>query len=155
MPPYGGVDPEAAFSKANAAIKAMVNDYIDELGRDIDRLMQLVKRYKAEPCRETITPIYKIVHNMRGQGSTFNYPLVTQIGKSLCQYCIELPDGNQTNPELVLDHILALKLVHTKHLEGQGDDLSQAVALGLQQAVEMEISRSNGADHFAGNRQRH
>ena len=146
VPPFGGKDPEEAFRKANLAIRNMVGDYIAELGSDIEKLIQLAKVYQSRPCRETLTPIYQIVHNMRGQGATFNYPLVTQIGKSLCQYCIELPDESQANTILILDHIHALKLVHSKHLEGQGDDLSQAVVESLQEAVEIEVNRSRQSE---------
>ena len=142
VPSFGGVDPAEAFVREEAIIRQMVHQYLDELGRDIKELDRFGAEYLRHPSRENLKPIYRLIHNMRGQGATFNYPLVTEIGKSFCEYYIELPDNEDHSVELILDHLNALKLVYRHHLEGQGDKLARAVSDSLRKAVHLQINKN-------------
>lgn len=141
VPKTGGKDPERAIAQAEQIVQKLEAEYIDKLGQDIDRLETYGRKYRDNRDPRALDSLFKLIHNMRGQGSTFGYPLITDIGRSFCRYVRELPEHREVTPALIDQHVDAMKVVYKRSIKGEGDEIAQAVVEALSDAVARELSR--------------
>lgn len=80
---------------------------------------------KAELC--------DIAHNLKGQGSSFGYPLITQIGLSLNRMLKDLECCDPRCAEIALAHARALSTVLEKDIRGTGGTSGQALVQRLKE----------------------
>ena len=73
---------------------------------------------------------------MRGQGTSFDYPLMTRICESLCRFTDELEQVDQKALDLVRTHIEAMRAVITHKVTGEKNELAEQIASGLEIASE-------------------
>jgi len=87
-----------------------------------------VRRY------EHLRRLYSIAHNIKGQGGSFNYPLVTRIGQSLCRFIAEAGEMELQETELpiVQAHLDALKLILEQRISGEGGETATKLAERLE-----------------------
>lgn len=68
---------------ARAAIENLKLSYLTEWAPatidDLDRRLQLA-RYVPSPVPEHLEAAFRLAHHMKGQGATFGYPLIFDIG---------------------------------------------------------------------------
>ena len=140
VPVTGGKDPAKAFKEAEDIVKKMASEYVDKLGEDIRDIKILSREYGASHSAEALDDIFKLVHNMRGQGATFGFPLITEIGRSFCRYVRELPAQKDVKPAIVDQHLKALQVVYEQSIKGGGDSVSQEVVRALATIVDRELS---------------
>lgn len=140
VPKTGGVNPEKAFKEAETIVKKMAAEYVDKLADDIAQMKRLADAYREQPSEERLDPLFRLVHNMRGQGATFGFPLITEIGRNFCRYVRERPKGKPVKPALVDQHLKALQVVYDQSIKGSGDQISQQVVKALSEVVEKELS---------------
>ena len=76
-----------------------------------------------------------IAHELRGQGGTFGYPLITLFGKSL--YDVTKPPCRHTDAdlEIVKAHIDTMRAVLREKIEGDGGEIGQALFKALRAAI--------------------
>jgi chemotaxis protein histidine kinase CheA len=140
VPKQGGVDPEKAFANAEKIVRDMASQYVDKLGEDIRLMKDLAAAYRRDPSSDNLDKLFRLIHNMRGQGATFGFPLITEIGRNFCRYVREKPAGKAVMPELVDQHLKALQVVHDQSIKGGGDDVSREVVKALGALVERELA---------------
>ncbi len=140
VPRTGGIEPEKAFEAAETIVKQMTSDYVDKLAEDIEQMKRLATKYREDNSDATLDQLFRLVHNMRGQGATFGFPLITEIGRHFCRYVRERPKGKAVKPALVDQHLKALLVVYNQSIKGSGDEISQAVVYALAEVVDRELS---------------
>ncbi|MDF1747608.1 MAG: Hpt domain-containing protein [Alphaproteobacteria bacterium] len=136
----GGVEPEKAFLAADAIVKQMTSEYIDKLAEDIQQMNVLAAKYRKDNSEETLDRLFRLIHNMRGQGATFGFPLITEIGRHFCRYVRERPKRKAVKPALVDQHLKAMHVVYNQSIKGSGDEISQAVVNALAEVVDRELA---------------
>lgn len=106
---FGGIDP-AAIAKAEAALKSLSSNFSEWLQDEIAKLDAARARIKAEGwSAETAENLYLRAHDLKGLGTTYEYPLITRIAASLCKM-IDDPATRLNAPMNILDaHIDAIK----------------------------------------------
>ncbi len=139
VPKIGGKNPEKAFAEAESIVKRMAAEYVDKLADDIEQMKKLAAAYRSDPSDANLDKLFRLVHNMRGQGATFGFPLITEIGRTFCRYVRERPADVEVKPALVDQHLKALQVVYSQSIKGSGDEISQAVVHALSEVVEKEI----------------
>ena len=105
------------------------------------KLNALMEALRADPCDTTYKNMFRLVHNMRGQAATFGFPLITEVGRSLCLYLLETEDTRELHLALIEQHVNALKVIYREQIEGQGDTVSREVVAALMKAVETQTKR--------------
>ncbi|MGE5477261.1 MAG: hypothetical protein ACM3Q1_11440 [Bacteroidales bacterium] len=82
-------DPDAeAVARADAALAALTADYLRWVARDIDTLKAAVAGLAAAGSGQWADSAQRIVliaHDIKGQGTTFGYPLMTRLGQAVCE----------------------------------------------------------------------
>src|SRR5215475_2329656 len=75
------------LARAEEATTALRANYTEWARIDVDNTQALLDAAKKAPesRRGQLDLLYAAMHNIKGQGSSFGYPLVTRIGQSLCR----------------------------------------------------------------------
>jgi len=127
---------EAALKRAENVIANMKNSYIDWVSSDFERVQDAYKRLVGgEGDRaENLDEIFAVAHDMKGQGGSFGYELVTAIGNHLCRLIENFGDQNpnEVENEAIRIHIDAMKLVISQDLSGDGGETGTAILQGIQ-----------------------
>jgi hypothetical protein len=131
------IDPEA-LARAEAALQEMVEDYPDWVKSLLDRLAEEHRRAVDTPHerRGQFEKIHRIAHDMRGQGGTFNYPLMTDFSDSLYHFTGPNAGMTDNHVEIIKAHIDSMRVVINQRLQGDGGPSGQALKAGLQKAIE-------------------
>ena len=105
----GAIDP-AAIAKAEAALKSLSGNFAEWLADEVSKLDAARQRIKSEGMTpETGENLYLRAHDLKGLGTTYEYPLVTRIAGSLCKL-IDDPAKRVDSPLFLVDaHIDAIK----------------------------------------------
>ncbi|MDF1747550.1 MAG: Hpt domain-containing protein [Alphaproteobacteria bacterium] len=140
VPTKGGPSLEDALRRADKAVAAVVQEFEGILGEELDELDVLLSSFRASQDEETLNKLFRRVHNLRGQGTTLGFPLITRIGTSFCAYLIERNPNRPVNPSVIEQHIQALRIVLKERKAQEGDAISVSVAAALEDVVRRELS---------------
>jgi chemotaxis protein histidine kinase CheA len=125
VPKSGGPTPDKAILRALNAAEDLMGSY---QGWAVDDLADLWHKFQAIEHREVrqseISEMFDITHEIRGQGGTFGFDLISHISDSLCKFM----DGRKTLESVEFDvikvHILAMKAVFKQNLKGRQPELA-------------------------------
>ena len=138
----GGITEEEAVKRGEEAIAALGDRFImwanDVLANCESDLAQIAKG-GAEGA-EGARALFSRAHNLKGDGGTFGYALVTEIGALLSEYLITLDGAPADAPrvprqDICRMHIEALRRVLNENIRGAGGPIERAVIDGLDKAV--------------------
>ena len=73
---------------------------------------------------------------LRGQGGTFGYPLITTFGKMLYDTTVEGCSEDNIAVEVVKSHVDAMRAVLREKVDGDGGEVGRALLASLQLAIE-------------------
>lgn len=129
---------EEAMKEAEAALEKMAEDYPDWVASLVTKLQEQHGRCVDTPesrveCFEVIT---SIAHDMKGQGGTFGYPLVTNFADSLYGFTNNRKDVSDNMVELVKSHLDAMRAVIRGRVSGDGGEIGKGLVDSLNNAIE-------------------
>ena len=78
----------------------------------------------------------RIAHDLKGQGSTFGYNLMTFFAASLYDFSFQEGEISDNHVELLKAHIDSMNVVIKDRIRGDGGEEGQALQKGLQDAIE-------------------
>lgn len=125
------------MSRAQASIDTIADDYETWAVEDLARIHAAMEMVRSEEARrgEHLRAVFRISHEMKGQGGTFGYPLVSEIAHSLCGF-IDTADESQPLTVNVVDaHIQALNLIIKSRMSGDGGKAGDELLSGLLDAA--------------------
>ena len=133
---YGpdGVD-TAMLEKAEALIANLQGDFVVWVQDDLKKLQQSFDAAQALAPAErghAMQEVFGVLHDMKGQGGSFGYPVITQIANTLCRFMESQSEFGPQEMEAVLVHINALRLVVAERLSGDGGTKGQKLLKGLE-----------------------
>ena len=132
---FGGIDADA-IAKAEAALKAMSAQFGQWLQDEIVKLDQAQADIRAKGYTpETAEALYFRAHDLKGLGSTYQYPLVTRLAGSLCRL-MDDTDRRMQAPAAILDaHIDAIRAVVRDQIQTDEHPTGRALAETLEARV--------------------
>lgn len=132
-----GISPEA-LEAAEKALNKMSEDYPDWVSGLIVKLQEQHGRCVDTPEKrhEFFEEINHIAHDMKGQGGTFGYPLITQFSDSLYGFTTKRPGEISDNQiELVKSHIDSMRAVIRGRVSGDGGEIGAKLSESLEEAI--------------------
>lgn len=131
-----GVD-ASMLEKAEQVIAGLQDSYLEWVQEDLNRLQALYDKAAAEPGdrKPLLKDIFRIAHDVKGQGGSFGYDLMTQIGNQLCRFVEAVDDLDDGGMEVVKVHIDSMRLVINGRIEGNGGAAGDRMIAGLQAVV--------------------
>lgn len=134
------IDPKA-MAEAEAALAKMSEDYPDWVSGLLMKMQEQHGRCVDTPenRKDLFEVINHIAHDMKGQGGTFGYPLITTFSDSLYGVT-EMKTGIEDNHvELVKAHIDAMRAVIRGRVSGDGGDIGAQLTESLNKAIEKHV----------------
>lgn len=133
------------LARAAAAVEGLAHDYATWALADVQKCREALElaRPNTPIRREYVHQVFRIAHDIKGQGSSFGYPLVTKIAHSLCALTRD-PDRTYLDHhlDLVKSHLDAVQLVLTKQIKGEGGEIGSKLADKLRVLVEEAIGKA-------------
>lgn len=131
----GGIDP-AAIAKAEAALKNLSGNFSTWMNDELAKLEAARARVRSEGMNpETAENLYFRVHDLKGLGATYEFPLVSQFAASLCKL-IDEPATRCKAPMFLVDaHIDAIKAAVTGNIKSADNPVGKAMLTELERRV--------------------
>jgi chemotaxis protein histidine kinase CheA len=132
---FPGIDADA-IAKAEAALASLSNNFTQWLEEEITKLekaRQVVHEQglNAENCER----LYISAHDLKGLGTTYEFPIITRLAASLCRL-IDEPERRSKAPLLIIDaHIDAIKAAVRANIRDDGHPVGKALAEELEAKV--------------------
>jgi CheY-like chemotaxis protein len=123
---------------AEQQLERMDNDYAEWVKDSLEQLNDAFEKCAAQKDfvkRAAYAPtMCQIAHELRGQGSTFGYPLITEFSRSLFHVTLKLESIDDLLLELLRTHIDGITLVIREKIRGSAGEVGASLYLGLQKA---------------------
>ena len=125
------------LSAAEDVVSAHTAMFTSQCKAEAEHLADILTKMESNPDIQAklMTEIYQISHNIKGQGGTFGYQLITDIAASLCSYTEHLESCDGTALALIRAHIDAIRAVIAGDMVGDGGEIGQAISSSLGLAV--------------------
>jgi multidrug efflux pump subunit AcrA (membrane-fusion protein) len=122
------------LARAEEATTALRANYTQWARIDVDNTQALLDAAKKAPegRREQLDLLYAAMHNIKGQGTSFGYPLVTRLGQSLCRLIAPGRAVDDAGLKVAQAHLDALKLVLDQKIAGKGGEVGDKLATRLE-----------------------
>jgi len=130
----GGLD-AAALKKAEAAIEELKNEFADWIVEDVNRLAEAREAYAANPDKETLGVLYRSSHDLKGQGTTFGFPLVARVASSLCKLTDDDGKARKMPLPLIDAHVNAIKVIVRDGIKDETNKMAVVLAQELERQV--------------------
>ena len=109
------------LEEADANIAATADGFEDWALADIVAASEKIDNEKIE-AKKRIRDVFRVAHDIKGQGTTFGYPSVTEIAAILCDF---MREGKVTmspkQVQVIKLHLGAIRLVLDQKLKGESD----------------------------------
>jgi hypothetical protein len=122
------------LARAEEATTLLKQNYTSWAREDIEKGQRCIDSAGGDPARARthLDELYALMHNVKGQGASFGYPLVTRIAQSLCRLLGAKHDIGGPMLRVAQAHIDALKLVLDQRIEGPGGETGEKLASRLE-----------------------
>lgn len=134
----GGLTPGEMLQRIQSTVSGFGDRYLDQARNDLNVLSGLVRAARGGRLdTETVGRVHALAHQLKGEGGSFGYPLVTAIGASLEAYLDKLGPERRTaaDPGVVATHVEALRLVIRNNITGTGGAIEKQMLEGLSRVV--------------------
>ena len=130
---FGGIDADA-IAKAEAALKALSGQFAQWLDDEIKKLEAARADIQARGYTpETSEALYLRAHDLKGLGSTYEFPLITRIAASLCKLTDDAERRAKAPLFLIDAHIDAIKACVRDNIRDDSNPIGRALAGELEQ----------------------
>ncbi len=123
-----GEDVDALLARTAGVLAALQGQFASSMQDRIDRLGELLHRgWEAPATREaTVKAMRRILHDLKGEGGTFGFDLISEIAELFGVYLRQTPALEQRK-DAVVGYLEALRLVWNERIEGEGDIATRAM----------------------------
>lgn len=127
-----------SLARAEAALKALSGEFQSWMAQEVERIAAARAAARATGYGEPeLVAIYSSAHDIKGLGSTYDYPLATLIAASLCRL-IETPAGRaraRLKPHVIDAHIDAIRAAFSAGVKTGDHPVGRELLEALQQQV--------------------
>ena len=140
----GGPIPDACLNRAERALNALKDQYLEWAYRDLELLKELVEQGDTAQDdagnEETILGLRRLSHDMRGQGGTFGYPLVSRVSGALNDV-LKMPNLRwEQTARLIHLHADIVKKILDNRIEGEGGKAGPKIIERLRTVTESIVA---------------
>ena len=139
---FGAIDADA-IARAEAALKSLSGQFAQWLDDEIKKLDAARAAIQANGYTpETSESLYLRAHDLKGLGSTYEFPLITRIAASLCRLTDSPERRAQASLFLIDSHIDAIKACVRDDIRNDSHPTGRVLA----EELERRVAESHAAD---------
>lgn len=132
---FGGID-AAAVARAEEALKALSSQFDQWLQDEITKLDAAEAVIRNEGFTEKAAEgLYLRAHDLKGLGTTYQYPLVTRIAGSLCRLMDDPVQRMKSPWPLIEAHTNAIRAVVRDGIQDENHPVGVELAIALEAEV--------------------
>lgn len=132
---FGSIDP-AAIARAEAALKSLSGNFAAWLDEEIAKLDLANQQILDEgPTIAAMDTLYLRAHDLKGLGTTYEYPLVSRIASSLCKLIEDKSKRGIASVPLVEAHIQGIKAAVRGQIKTDDHPVGAALIAELERKV--------------------
>ena len=133
----GAVDLEA-LERAEEVIVGMTDSYLNWVAEDLKKIDEAYAKLVAATGdrKKEIDGVFQVSHDIKGQGGSFGYDLMTALGNELCRLIEKIDKVGSGEIEAIKLHIDSMKLVIGEDMKGTGGKTGEKMLAGLQQVCD-------------------
>lgn len=137
VPVSGTGEPDmTAVVRAEKALDLMSVEFDDWLAEEVEKLLIARDLVQADGLNdETSEKLYMASHDLKGQGETYGYPLITQVCASLCKLLDTAPQHSDIPTDIIDHHVNAVRNMMKLKMKLADDPQGSAVANKLIDVV--------------------
>ncbi len=129
LPPSG----DTAFDQAEDQIAALRRRFEMSLASVIAELEAAAEALGRD--ERALARCRRLAHDLRGQGATFGYPLLSEFAGSLTRLLAKGREGDPLLGQLVGLHVKAIAAVAHGRITGDGGDVGRALREGFERTI--------------------
>lgn len=128
---------ERRLAAANKNIASASAGFADWACTDVAEALRALDNLEGDGDKDEATRLmFRVAHDLKGQGTTFGYPLATQIAGLLC----DVIKSSKSSPSvesagIIRAHLAVLDLVLKQKIKGEGDAAVQQLVEKLALAA--------------------
>lgn len=133
-----GVSPDTIVQQAEASLSGMQEEYeswIRDYLKTINKALAEARR-GSTPNMDAIARIRRTSHEIKGQGQTFGYPLLTRVGHMLHGFIERDEAVAARHLDLIAAHVDFMNLVVQESLRGDGGAKEDELLAALEAAAQ-------------------
>jgi len=127
-----------AVERAEMAMKALSSNFGEWLGDDVASLGTARDSFIAQPTLLTRDMLFRAAHDLKGQATTFDFPIIARIASSLTKLLDEMRTPDSVPAALVDAHVVAIRVAYRDKVKA-ADNL---VALTLAKELEARVTEA-------------
>lgn len=132
-----GLDMEPILQRAQYAVETLSGEFLGHAKSDLIKLKSAHQQLESAEADSTeLQKIFGISHELRGLAGSFDIPLLTKVGTSLCDFVDKLEGGNALCHQVIDLHISAMIQIVAQRISGDGDVTGEELVAGLLAARE-------------------
>ncbi len=132
---FGAIDP-SAIAKAEAALKSLSGNFSQWLADEVLKLDAARQRVHDDGVTaETMETLYLRAHDLKGLGTTYEFPLITRIGASLCRLIDDKDKRLTVSMALVDAHIDGIKAAVRDNIKTDDHPVGRVLIEELERKV--------------------
>ena len=129
-------DPQDLIAKAEAALAALSDQFGPWLQGELTKLEAARAALAPDPLdAQALETLHHRAHDLKGLGTTCQFPSITRLAGSLCRLVASPPPGQPPRLDLIDAHIQAIKTVLSENLGKADQDPARSMIAALEQAV--------------------
>ena len=112
----------SAIKRAEQAIAELKEEFAGWIVEDVEKLGAARDAFAANRSAETFGTLYRAAHDLKGQGATFDFPLVARVAASLCKFTDGAGAGASLPLNLIDAHVDAIRIIVRDKIKNPSDD---------------------------------
>jgi len=136
-----GVD-ASVLAQAEAMMAALQGDYLVWAEGDVAALFKAIDALEsgAGDLTAAKAEVFRVAHDMKGQGGTFGYDLITLAGNRLCRFLEKVGDPlTAAQVEAIRIHAEAIRTVLSSRTQGDGGSSGEEMLAALDRAAQKAL----------------
>jgi len=130
-----------AIARAEAALKSLSGQFSEWLNDEIVKLEAARAEVRAQGLTvQTAEVLYMRAHDLKGLGTTYEFPLISRIAASLCKLIDEPATRDKAPLYLVDAHIDAIKACVRDNIKDADHPVGQILVAELERSVREHMS---------------
>lgn len=129
------LDP-AVLQQAQRAVDGLSHEFTEWLSTDIAALAKSFAAFATAPTAPHAGALFRAAHDLKGQATTFGYPLIARVASSLAKLMDGMQSWDAAPLPLVTAHVDAIHVIHRDKIK----DISNLTALTLTEELEGRVT---------------
>ena len=126
------------IEQAEAVVAALKDSYLQWVRQDLANLIKLWEQASQTGHHDRsgmMADMFRIAHDIKGQGGSFGFDLVSQVGEQLCRLLETHSDWNDVSLGVVKSHVDVILSIIVEGRTGTGSEEDQAVMQRLNSLI--------------------